>query len=363
MRALQARPVSQVARALRPRAAPVFRTAPARGRVSAVRVVAYRDLHREEKICALGKEVVNAWFKGIKEGPEAARHALSDDVDNTVTYRSNQVLRNHHGQGVDYLCRRIGYKHDQMDLLGHTIIATAACSQDDTFFALIKYEYRSKVLGDGRTCVGYKLMEMDVLYDETALRVLGIHERNSLAPDDLTPLASIDTAHAVTAATPFPEDDLSSYPKSLSDEVVLAHSRAWCQARSTGQPEAILDKVLDPSFRLWDGYGVLPVLCDPERRGKDDACCVHYGQVKEIIRSTKQRYDIKCKLIDNAVALDRNVGFTHWRSRISPKAGGAPFDIEAIEVELFGTDGRIKDIWMFRDPMDVEKQMLQSGAA
>jgi len=57
----------------------------------------------------------------------------------------------------------------------------------------------------------------------------------------------------------------------------------------TGQPEELLDRVLDPSFRLWDAYGVLPVLCDPTRRSQADACCVRYDQVKDIIRSTKER--------------------------------------------------------------------------
>jgi hypothetical protein len=29
--------------------------------------------------------------------------------------------------------------------------------------------------------------------------------------------------------------------------------------RRAGQQEGILDQVLDPSFRLWDAYGMLPV--------------------------------------------------------------------------------------------------------
>jgi hypothetical protein len=31
-------------------------------------------------------------------------------------------------QGIDYLCKRIGVKQSQMDLEGHRILATAACS-------------------------------------------------------------------------------------------------------------------------------------------------------------------------------------------------------------------------------------------
>lgn len=343
--------------------APVRNRAPAvkiavRGRTTAVRVVAYRDIHREEKICALGSEVVKAWFNGIKNGPESVRHALKDDIDETITYRSNQILRNHKGQGLDYLCKRIGVKNSQMDLESHRILASAACSLDDTYFALVEYKYRSKLLEDKRTTTGYKIMVMDVMYDDTTLKVMGIHERNSLAPDDVSAVASMDSAH-MAAATPFPEADLAPFPPGLDNETVLANSRAWCQARSSGQPESLLDKALDPSFRLWDAYGVLPVLCDPKRRGESDACVVHYDQVKDIIKTTKDRYDIKCKMIDQAVSMDKNAGFTHWRSRIVNKANKDAFEIETLEVELFGPDGRIKDIWMFRDPMDHEKHMLE----
>jgi hypothetical protein len=34
------------------------------------------------------------------------------------------------------------------------------------------------------------------------------------------------------------------------------------------------------------------------------------------------RYDVKCKMIDQAVSMDKNAGFTHWRSRVVNKVGG-----------------------------------------
>lgn len=55
-------------------------------------------MHREEKICGLGSEVVNTWFKGIAMGPEAARDCLRCDIDEAIMYRSHQVLRHHKGQ-------------------------------------------------------------------------------------------------------------------------------------------------------------------------------------------------------------------------------------------------------------------------
>lgn len=81
-------------------------------------------------------------------------------------------------------------------------------------------------------------MVMDVMYDDTVLKVMRIHERNSLAPDDVSAVASMDSAH-MAAATPFPESDLGPFPPGLNNEVALANARAWCQARSSGAWESV----------------------------------------------------------------------------------------------------------------------------
>jgi hypothetical protein len=44
--------------------------------------------------------------------------------------------------------------------------------------------------------VGYKIMEMDVMYDDTCLKVMGLHERSSLSPEDVSVIASLDSAHS-----------------------------------------------------------------------------------------------------------------------------------------------------------------------
>jgi hypothetical protein len=293
-------------------------------------------------------------------GPEAARRCLLHDVDETVTYRSSQGLRKHKGQGLDYVLERIGEKHNQMEFVSHRILATAACGVDDTFFALIEYKYKSKQPNDDRIRTGYKIMEMDVMYDDTVLKAFGIHERDCLAADDLSAVAQKGSAATTSDATPFPEDDLAPYPQGLSNETALLNQQVWCQARSSGQPEELLDKALDPSFKLWDAFEVLPVLCDPTRAAaQPDACCVKYDSVKDIVRQTKERYDIKYKLIDNAVSLNKNAGFIHWCSRVINRDTKDSFEVEALEVDLFGADGRLKDVWVFRDPMDTERAMLQ----
>lgn len=36
----------------------------------------------------------------------------------------------------------------------------------------------------------------------------------------------------------------------------------WCAARSSGADmEALLTPVVEPDFRLWDAFGVLPTVC------------------------------------------------------------------------------------------------------
>jgi hypothetical protein len=49
--------------------------------------------------------------------------------------------------------------------------------------------------------VGYKIMEMDVMYDDTTLKVMGLHERSSLSPEDVSVIASLDSAHNAGANT------------------------------------------------------------------------------------------------------------------------------------------------------------------
>jgi hypothetical protein len=37
---------------------------------------------------------------------------------------------------------------------------------------------------------------MDVMYDDTCLKVMGLHERSSLSPEDVSVIASLDSAHS-----------------------------------------------------------------------------------------------------------------------------------------------------------------------
>eukprot|EP00879_Flechtneria_rotunda_P000344 GHRR01000435.1.p1 GENE.GHRR01000435.1~~GHRR01000435.1.p1 ORF type:complete len:370 (+),score=100.51 GHRR01000435.1:174-1283(+) len=331
-----------------------------RSRPLAVKVVAYRDSHREHKVCSLGTEVVNSWFKGIAMGPAAALDNLRQDTDESVEYCSKHVLHCHKGKGQDYLLARLTDQSKAMELVNHRILASAACSHDDTYFALVEYKYKPKHTPDAFTNVGYKIMELDTMYDDTCLKVTSLSERSSFSPEDLAVMGQSDAGiKAMSSTTPFPEHEVTDYPTGLENEVVVNNLKTWCKARSSGESEVILDSALDHSFKLWDAYGMLPMLCDPARRAEPDACVVGFTDLKDMIKQTKHRYLVTCKMIDNGVSLDKNVAFTHWCSSITNKQSKQHFNIEGLEVDIFGSDGKLKNIWQFRDPMDFELDMLE----
>eukprot|EP00879_Flechtneria_rotunda_P001512 GHRR01001669.1.p1 GENE.GHRR01001669.1~~GHRR01001669.1.p1 ORF type:complete len:348 (+),score=79.80 GHRR01001669.1:3367-4410(+) len=239
-------------------------------------------------------------------------------------------------------------------------ILHVAALQDDTYFALVEYKYKPKHTPDAFTNVGYKIMELDTMYDDTCLKVTSLSERSSFSPEDLAVMGQSDAGiKAMSSTTPFPEHEVTDYPTGLENEVVVNNLKTWCKARSSGESEVILDSALDHSFKLWDAYGMLPMLCDPARRAEPDACVVGFTDLKDMIKQTKHRYLVTCKMIDNGVSLDKNVAFTHWCSSITNKQSKQHFNIEGLEVDIFGSDGKLKNIWQFRDPMDFELDMLE----
>eukprot|EP00879_Flechtneria_rotunda_P000579 GHRR01000687.1.p1 GENE.GHRR01000687.1~~GHRR01000687.1.p1 ORF type:complete len:358 (+),score=93.51 GHRR01000687.1:1338-2411(+) len=262
--------------------------------------------------------------------------------------------------GQDYLLARLTDQSKAMELVNHRILASAACSHDDTYFALVEYKYKPKHTPDAFTNVGYKIMELDTMYDDTCLKVTSLSERSSFSPEDLAVMGQSDAGiKAMSSTTPFPEHEVTDYPTGLENEVVVNNLKTWCKARSSGESEVILDSALDHSFKLWDAYGMLPMLCDPARRAEPDACVVGFTDLKDMIKQTKHRYLVTCKMIDNGVSLDKNVAFTHWCSSITNKQSKQHFNIEGLEVDIFGSDGKLKNIWQFRDPMDFELDMLE----
>lgn len=286
-------------------------------------------------ITKMGAGLVNALFRGMRDGPESVRDALhavrrrvslpfplafgpsclspssqnlcsalvaalpsspthppqhtpgschnnnnnnnptKQSLDANAKYAAHEVVRTVEGRGVDFVAAHLAAERERLDVRGWRIVAEAACSQDDTYFALVELRYASKAMRGAamqpaRELVAYRVVEADVMYDDTALRALSLSERGQLTPDEVAAVASVDTAHRVAAATPFPVERVKPYPKGLDNDVVLRNSAAWCAARSSGQAEAVLDDAFAPDFRLWDAYGVLPVSARLGRRGGDE---------------------------------------------------------------------------------------------
>jgi hypothetical protein len=301
--------------------------------------------------------MMEAWFQGIKEGSQAASGALEQYCGPEITFSRAQGLETEKGKGLDFLRQQLEKENSTYQLQDFRIVASAASEQDDTFFGLVEYKYTSKAAGGSDTCTGYKVLEIDVMIDDGARKVVCICERGQLSPEDVP-----QGAAALCNTNVFPVDRLGSFPSGVKTDTVVENVRAWCKARSSGQSEDVLDGALDSSFRLYDAFGLLPSLVGPEHDAKPEAAVVPYDKVKDLVRQSKSRYEVDCHLVDAAVAQDANVGFAHWRSHFTPKEGnGNKFTLEGIEVEVFGQDGNLSDIWLFRDPMDFEREMLRKA--
>lgn len=335
----------------------------------ALQIVAYREgtsvettTHRCEQINSIGREMVDAWFKGVKEGSKATSAAMEQYCDQSIEFRRNQALEAEKGQGLDFLRQQLDKENSQYDLESYRIVASAASDQDDTFFGLVEYKYTPKTgSSSSGSCLGYKVLEIDVMMDDGARKVTCIHERGQMSPEDVP-----EAAAALCNSTVFPMDRLTAFPSGVKSEQVVDNIRAWAKARSSGESEDVLDGALDSSFRLYDAFGLLPSLTGPEHSAKAEAAVVPYDKVKEIVKQSKSRYSVDCHLVDAAVSPSANVAFSHWRSRFSggdkDSKDSKGFSLEGIEVVVFGQEGKLTDIWLFRDPMDFEREMLQKSA-
>jgi hypothetical protein len=153
----------------------------------------------------------------------------------------------------------------------------------------------------------------------------------------------------------------------------MGNQRRWCDARCSSNDERALlfgggggggegfdGPAIDRErYRLWDGFGCLPVLCAPERRAAPgDACVVRGEAVAEIIAGAKRRFKIDCRLQQAAVSFEKNVAFTRWLSVCEDRDGGEGFVLEGLEAVLFDDEGKLLDTWLFRDPTPGERARL-----
>lgn len=324
-------------------------------RQRAVRVVAFKDPTRNDRLVETAKQFVNNMMRCKNGEADNACSTMDQYVDEQVEYRMYNVGSWEGGKGLpafDSQVRRSGAK---FHVKSHRVIACAANPETDVVFCMVE-----SFLED--SSVHYQLFKIAMLLDETANRVVEVVSRGQLTQENLRTLAKDPSlAHPLTA---FPVHDIVSHTKNFSLDVAQKAGQAWCKARCSGAAEDALDSVTNMErFRLWDAYGVLPVLCDPSKSAMRDACVVPGTAIKDIIRSAKTGYDIDCKLVDTAASDEFNLAFNQWQSKVTNKESGKKFLMEGMEVVLFDDAGRVTDIWMFRDPMDSERAMLQPQMA
>ncbi|KAG2438495.1 hypothetical protein HXX76_005046 [Chlamydomonas incerta] len=222
-----------------------------------------------------------------------------------------------------------------------------------------------------------------------------------------------------------PHSQVAQFTRGLDPAALKEVSRAWCAARCSspgggGLQREALDALLSPDFRLWDAYGLLPLVCrvgdrplgpqtasgavagaeapppaaasrtafssaqQPGGGGTGFAMALMMGgggcvasreAVYDIIENAKAEYDVSLVPLDLAASYSHNVVFNHWRAVMTPKAVEVPAGVghqadgegrplpleqECIEVDIFDAEGRLSDVWMFRDAFEFEKHLIRS---
>ncbi|KAG2430663.1 hypothetical protein HYH02_013661 [Chlamydomonas schloesseri] len=279
-----------------------------------------------------------------------------------------------------------------------------------------------------------------------------------------------------------PHSQVAQFTRGLDPEALKEVSRAWCAARCSSPPSPIsssteptfkppttpsataptataptatgtatgtssgtgtaaatttgtapgpgreaLDKLLSPDFRLWDAYGLLPLVCrvgdrapppllgpetasakvaappPKEQQGAPPAgsataftsstqaggggtgfamalmmggggCVAPREAVYDIIENAKAEYTVSLTPLDLAASYTHNVVFNHWKCVMTPKEAQAagvrhqtdgegrplPLEQECIEVDIFDGEGRLSDVWMFRDAFEFEKHLIRA---
>ncbi|PNW81807.1 hypothetical protein CHLRE_06g261050v5 [Chlamydomonas reinhardtii] len=233
-----------------------------------------------------------------------------------------------------------------------------------------------------------------------------------------------------------PQNQAAQFMRGVDPAALKEVSRAWCAARCSNPPassstqphtstptsatsphRAVLDALLAPDFRLWDAYGLLPLVCrvgdrplgpqtasgavgvaaqpapqqqqqQGEREGSGGGgtgfamalmmggggCVAPREAVYDIIENAKAEYDVNLTPLDLAASYTHNVVFNHWTCVMTPKAVAAegvghqsdgegrplPLEQECIEVDIFDGEGRLSDVWMFRDAFEFEKHLIRA---
>lgn len=360
-----------------------------------------KEGHRTQQLVDLAKEWGQAFAMGVCAGPTpAVMEALAELTDTYATVTSVHPLGRVAHVGMEGMAAKLEVEHDALAKVAAAVtgkpsahtprVAVAAADENaDVAFTLLELPR-----ADGVTA--YSLLKFDMMLDDTARRVAAVTERQHIGgavvgKGDGTP---------TPLGTNFPMRRLKpwAHPASPKARDTAAEAmRAWCAARSNSGPTATTnaDALLRPltdvaHLRMYDAYGVLPVICDPKGAldidDEDDAspvdrphpadaeakakaatapsayqeCIVGFNQILDIIGTTQMGFNVQCEVVDMAVCQDMAAGFLHWRTQLTNKATGEKGELQGLEVDLFDPEtGKLNAIYLYRDPMEFEEKMLE----
>lgn len=275
---------------------------------------------------------------------------LNQLTDDLVEFKLYNVVSWEGGKGATALMNHIQRLSRKYQVKKHEILAWGQNSAEDTAFALVE-----AALEDGSTV--YQIFKVGILLDETTNCVVDLLVRGHLSEESISHMS-----HAPWGAkpiTPFPKDRLVKRTEAFNENVAHRAAAAWCKARCTGESSDLVKPVFDLAhFHLWDAYGVLPVLCDPTKRARADACVLDGSKLDDVINAAKQNFDIRCHLVESAASPTHNLCFNQWYSELKDQESNRCYVMEGVEVMLFDAEGRVSDIWMFRDPTDQERNTI-----
>lgn len=325
--------------------------------------------HRVERLTGLTHEFIHHWTQGAKDGAtEEVLGKFTPIMDHQITVKISHLGGSVEGKGVEAVKNLLIAESQKDGSMRPSKVVLCAANECDAVFALMEFE---QVKGSGHK--NYGIVKFDIMLDDTTTSVTGVTERLQVEPKDAgmlsihQPKSSSTDLLSQAGLKHFPSDRVRETKGNGMDTTVPRKAMELaCTAYSNGNDEnKQMEEALDSSsFRLWDGYGLLPEEANvggskataPADSTKDK------NATMQMIKSLKEKYNLDCTLVDSAVSSTHNVGFAHWRSRVkSQSKEGNDVVLEAMEMHVFNDDGKITDTWTLRDPMPEEREKLMAA--
>jgi len=372
-------------------------------------VVAFRDTHRAESLESVAKEFTKAWGTALLTG--ATDKQVFDTLvgplcDTSVSVQSIHPMGCTQGKGPEGMWAKL--MRDHKALAGGQpagpvkLLLAGANDSDDTAFVMLELPPMSakpKVAGvmdasgpSAASDTSYMLLKVEMLLDDTVRRVTSVMERGQLAGGFDLPVAQQamagDKAHHQQGCpkTPvFPTHMIMPWARQSAKtpgapcpdmvQRVEESLKSWVKARCSGQNTREMMKAAGctDDFQLFDGYGLMPMMCDVVADAKPEtavqtasmrSCVLRGNQVADLLDACKGVYEIDAHVVDYAVSVNEAAGFVHWKGTHRNKKTGETLEVEGMEVDLFEpSSGALRAVYLFGDALDNEgKQLLEEMA-